>query len=150
MDELIDDGEILELAVAREVDANRFYLALAARVQNPHIRKIFNDLAAEELEHKAKLELEIMKTGRVVNTNETPLGLQDDQPDYTPLEYEIDYKDILLMGMQKEEASFRLYVDLAGRVTDANSKGMLLALAQEEAGHKLRFQTIFDYLSKGA
>jgi rubrerythrin len=150
MAEFIEYDEILELAVAREVDANRFYLALAARAQNPHIRRIFEELAAEELEHKAKLELEIMKTGRVVDTSRVPLGLQDDQPDYTPLEYEIDYRDILLMGMQKEEASFRLYVDLAGMATDANSKEVLLAIAQEEVKHKLRFQTEFDYLSKEA
>jgi rubrerythrin len=147
MAEFIDD-EILEMAIAREVDANRFYLALAARTQNPDIRKIFEELAAEELEHKARLELEIMKTGRVVDTSRVPLGLQDDQPDYTPLEYEIDFKDILLMGIQKEEASFRLYVDLAGMATDASSKEILLALAQEEAEHKLRFQAGFDYLLK--
>jgi rubrerythrin len=147
--EFIEYGEILELAIAREVDANQFYLVLAARAQNPHVRKIFNDLAAEELEHKAKLELEIMKAGRVVDTSRTPIGLQDDQPDYTPLEFEIDFKDILLMGMQKEEASFRLYVDLAGMATDADSKEMLLAIAQEEVKHKLRFQAGFDYLLKG-
>ena len=29
------DNEILEMAVAREVDANRFYLAIAERVENP-------------------------------------------------------------------------------------------------------------------
>ena len=150
MDEFIDDNEILELAVAREVDANRFYLAIAAKAKNPHIRKIFNDLAAEELEHKAKLELEIMKTGRVVDASKVPLGLQDDLPDYTALEFEIDYKDILLIGMQKEEASFRLYVEMAGMTSDHDSKEMLLALAQEEVKHKLRFQTVFDYLSKGA
>jgi len=40
MAEFIDD-EILEMAVAREVDANRFYLALAARVEDPSIKKIF-------------------------------------------------------------------------------------------------------------
>jgi rubrerythrin len=150
MAEFTDDDEILELAVAREVDANRFYLTLAAGTQNPHIRKVFVELAAEELEHKAQLELEIMKSGRVVNTYKTPQGLRYEQPDYTPPDIEINYKDILLMGIQKEEASFRLYVDLAGMVTDHNSKEMLLALAQEEAKHKLRFQTLFDYMSKGA
>jgi rubrerythrin len=144
------DNEILEMAIAREVDANRFYLALVARTQNPDIRKIFEELAAEELEHKAKLELEIMKTGRVVDTSRVPLGLQDDQPDYTPLEYEIDFKNILLMGMQKEEASFRLYVEMAGMTTDHDSKEMLLAIAQEEAGHKLRFKTVFDHLFDNA
>ena len=45
------DDEILEFAIAREIEANRFYLALAERVANPEIRKVFEDLAAEELEH---------------------------------------------------------------------------------------------------
>ncbi len=148
MADFIDD-EILEMAVAREVDANRFYLVLAERVENPRIRKVFEELAAEELEHKAKIELEIMKTGRVVNTDKTPAGFKDDSADYVPPEIEMDYKDILLMGMQKEDSSFRLYVDLAGMTSDAHSKDILLALAQEEAGHKLRFQTVLDYLSKG-
>lgn len=146
MAEFIDD-EILEMAVAREVDANRFYLALAARVEKPRIKKIFEKLAAEELEHKAKIELEIMKTGRVVNEDETPAGFHEEQPDYVPPEIEMNYKDILLMGIQKEEASFRLYVDLAGMTSDAHSKEILLALAQEEAGHKQRFQKIFDFMS---
>jgi rubrerythrin len=149
MDEFVADEEILEMAVAREVDANRFYLALAVRSQKPHVRKIFEQLAAEELEHKAKLELEIMKAGRVVKTHKTPLGLRYDQPDYTPPKFEIDYKDILLIGIQKEEASFRLYTDLAGMTNDHDSKQTLLAIAREEAEHKLRFQAVFEQLFKG-
>lgn len=146
MADFIDD-EILEMAVAREVDANRFYLALAARVEDPSIKKIFEKLAVEELEHRAKIELEIMKTGRVVKEDETPAGFRDEQPDYVPTEIEIDYKDILLMSIQKEEASFQLYVDLAGMTSDAHSQEVLLALAQEEAGHKQRFQKALDFLS---
>jgi rubrerythrin len=149
MDEFVADDEILEMAVAREVDANRFYLALAARSKKPRIRKIFEQLAAEELEHKALLELEILKTGRVVNTHKTPLGLRYDQPDYTPHDFEIDYKDILLVGIQKEEASVRLYTDLAGMTNDHDSKETLLALAREEAEHKLRFQAVFEHLFEG-
>jgi rubrerythrin len=149
MAEFIDD-EILEMAVAREVDANRFYLALAARVKKPRIRKVFKELAAEELEHKAKIELEIMKMGRVVNTDKTPAGFKEDSADYVPPEIDMNYKDVLLMGMQKEEASIRLYVDMAEMTSDAHSKEILIALAQEEAEHKLRFQTVLDYLSRNA
>jgi rubrerythrin len=147
MAEFIDD-EILEMAVAREVDANRFYLALAERVQNPRAKRIFKELASEELEHKAKIELEIMKTGRVVNEDKPQAGFHHEKPDYVPLEIEMDYKDILLMGIQKEEASVRLYVDMAEMTSEAHSKEILLALAQEEAGHKLRFQKILDFLSR--
>jgi rubrerythrin len=146
MDESMVDYEILELAIAREVDANRFYMSLAARTQKPHIRRIFEELAAEELEHKAKLEFELIKTGRVVNTSEEIPGLNDDQPDSAAPDFVIDFKDILLIGIQKEEASVRLYTDMAGMVTDAESKRMLLALAAEEVKHKDRFQAGFNRL----
>ena len=146
MAEFIDD-EILEMAVAREVDANRFYLALASRVENTRVKRIFEKLAAEELEHKAKLELEIMKTGRVVKDVETPMSFQDDNADYVPSKIKMDYKDILLMGIQKEESSIRLYVDMAGMTSDVHSREIFVALAQEEVSHKERFQKIFEFLS---
>jgi rubrerythrin len=146
MAEFIDD-EILEMAVAREVDANRFYLALAARVENPRIKRIFEKLAAEELEHKAKIELEIMKTGRVVKEDKPPVGFHDEQPGYTPTVIDMNYKDVLLMGIQKEEASIQLYVDMAEMTSDAHSKEILIALAQQEAEHKMRFQKILEFIS---
>jgi rubrerythrin len=146
MAEFIDD-EILEMAVAREVEANRFYLALAARVENPGTQRIFEKLAAEELEHKAIIELEIMKSGRVVKEGSPASGFHDEQPDSFPPVIEMNYKDILLMGVQKEEASIKLYVDLAEMISDAHSKEILLALAQEEASHKHRFQKALDFLS---
>jgi rubrerythrin len=141
------DNEILEMAVAREMDANRYYLALAARAENPSIKKIFEMLAAEELEHKAKIELEIMKTGRVVKGGVSQPGLQDEKPVYAPPEIKINYKDVLLMCIQKEEASYKLYIDLAGMTSDAHSKEILLALAREEAGHKNRFKKMLEFLS---
>lgn len=147
MAEFIDD-EILEMAVAREVDANRFYLALAARAENPRIKKIFEKLAAEELEHKAKIELEIMKTGRVVKDDQTPAGFREQQTNYTSTVINMSYKDILLMGIQKEEASIRLYADLAEMTSDAHTKEILIALAQEEAGHKQQFQEVLDFISR--
>jgi len=147
MAEFIDD-EILEMAVAREVDANRFYETLATQSKDPNTRNIFLELAAEELEHKAKLELEIMKTGRVVDVSKAPAGFNEDQYGYSQIDFDVEFKDILFIGIQKEEASFRLYVDLAGMTHDHDSKETMLALAEEEAGHKLRLQTIFDFLSR--
>jgi rubrerythrin len=149
MAEFIEDDEILEMAVAREVDAINFYTLLADRAKNSVIRKMFEELAAEEVEHKEKLELEIMKTGRVVDTQRPPMGFNGDPPPsdmagpagYLPPEIDFDYKDVLSMGIQKEDASFRLYMDLAGMVNDPTSRDMLVALAQEEAQHKMRFET---------
>ena len=69
MEERKTYDEILEFALLKERQAYRFFLAMAERVGDPTIRKIFEELAAEELEHKAKIELELMKAGRVVDTS---------------------------------------------------------------------------------
>jgi rubrerythrin len=140
--------EILDLAIAREEDANQFYLALAARVQRPEMRKVFEELAAEELEHKAKLELEVMKTGRVVTAmQDVDIGVER-AIGFKKADLDMDYKDVLIIAMQKEESAFKLYVDLAGRVTNEDSKETLLALAQEEVKHKLRFEMEYENLLK--
>lgn len=148
MAEFESDDEILYLAIAREEDANQFYLALAARVQSPEMRKVFEELAVEELEHKAKLELEVMKTGRVVTaTQDVDIG-NERAIEFNKADLDMDYKDVLIISMQKEESAFKLYVDLAGRVTNEDSKETLLALAQEEVKHKLRFEMEYENLLK--
>ncbi|NIP24782.1 MAG: hypothetical protein GWN67_25575 [Phycisphaerae bacterium] len=137
--------EILELAVAREEDAHIFLMALAARMVNPDMRKVFEELAAEELEHKARLELEIVKTGRVVTEGKKKLYFEaNDYAADVGSEIDMDYKDLLTMAMQKEESSFRLYVDLASRVTEEDAYETLLALAEEEVRHKMRFEMEYD------
>ncbi|MHC4461385.1 MAG: ferritin family protein [Planctomycetota bacterium] len=148
MAEFDSDDEILELAIAREEDANQFYMILAERATNAEMRKIFEDLAEEELEHKAKLELEVVKTGRVVTATEEPdLETKGDTETIGP-DVDMDYKDMLIMAMQKEEASFRLYVDLTGRIVNEDARETLMALAEEEVKHKLRFETEYELLLK--
>jgi rubrerythrin len=149
MKEPDDYIEILELAIAREVEAYNFYLALAERVAEQQMRSVFEGLAEEELEHKAKLELEVMKTGKTVAVEEKPLRpersyiLSDDE---SPLD--MDYKDMLLLAMEKEEAAFRIYVNLAASAQDEESREVLLAIAEEEVKHKLRFETEYYLLLK--
>jgi len=147
MVEVGSDDEILEFAIAREIEANRFYLSLAERVADPEMRRIFEDLAGEELEHKEKLELEFIKTGKVLPSSER---VTIPEHEYiisdSPSELDMDYKDLLLLGMEKEEASFRTYVGLVGQSQDEQSREVLLALAEEEVKHKLRFETEYDML----
>jgi rubrerythrin len=139
--------ETLEFAISREVEAYHFYLALAGRVKSRQMRKVFEDLAKEELEHKAKLELEVIKTGRPVSTKlklgrpESGYIISDD-----PSQLDIDYKDMLLLGMEKEESSFRIYVNLAAKACDEESREVLLSLAEEEVKHKLRFENEYELL----
>jgi len=143
------DDEILEFAIAREIEANRFYMALAKRVESPEMRKVLEDFAKEELEHKALLELEVMKIGKVVSAVEK---VTIPEHEYIVSEFDsaldMDYKDILMLAIEKEEASFRTYVNLIGNAKDEESREALLGIAEEEVKHKIRFQIEYDLLLK--
>jgi rubrerythrin len=65
-----------------------------------------------------------------------------ENPDVT-----LTYRNILQLAIDKEDASFKFYVTMIGQTQDAASKDVLMALAEEEVKHKLRFQTAYNNLS---
>lgn len=150
MSELISDQEILEFAISKEVEAYYFFLALAGRVEDPKMRQVFEDLAEEELQHKEKLELEMIKRGRILQEGQVPLGRPES--DYimsdSDLPLDINYVDMLLLGMEKEDAAFRMYVKFIPNIQDEESREVLLSLAQEEVKHKLRFENEYNMLQE--
>ncbi len=149
MEKVAPDDEILEFAIAREVEAYNFYMALADRVESPEIAEVFRDLAKEEVEHKAKLELEVMKTGKILPaTEKVTIPEHDYIISDVDSALDMDYKDVLMLGMEKEEASFRTYVNLIPSIHDEESREVLMAIAEEEVKHKLRFETEYDLLLK--
>ena len=143
MDRLDSIDEILEFAIAREVEANQLYKYLAKRMKNPEMCKVCEDFAEEELEHKSKLELEVMKQGEVVSE----FFISDYMMDIDN-RMDMDYEDMLTFAIQKEERSVKLYNDLAAIVKDEDSRETLLALAKEETEHKQRFVIEYDNLLK--
>ncbi len=149
MEEFKSDDEILEYAIHRESTANRFYMDLAEEMDNATMRQLFENFAREELRHKGRLELEIMKRGLVVPG---ALGAEDlDETDVmvdVPPESGIDYKNALVLAMNRESKSFRLYVELAAIVQDKGAREALLSLAEEEARHRLRIEMEYDMVIK--
>lgn len=135
--------EILDFAVTREVEANKFYTELAGRMENPAMRKVFESFAIEELGHKMKLEA--VKAGEFELREEQVQSLEI--ADYVvegEVRPDMSYADALVLAMKKEKASYRLYIDLAAAAEAEELTDMFLALAQEEAKHKLRFEIEYD------
>lgn len=137
-------NEILDFAMEKEDEAARFYSNLAARMGKPWMADVFRQFADEELKHKIKLEG--VKDGRLLLSaagKVADLKLADylvdaaESPDMT-------YQDALLLAMQREKASFRLYQDLATSTDSPQLKDAFEALAQEEAKHKLRLEIEYD------
>lgn len=147
----VDPGPwILEYAISKEVESYHFYMAMSRNVDTEKMQDVFEELAAEELGHRAKLELEVIKAGKALTAQEEPEPRPDS--DYIVSEgkalIDMDYTDMLLLAMEKEEASFRTYVNLVANARDVETQELLLALAEEEVKHKLRFQTEYDILVK--
>ena len=141
MEDSISIDEVLKFAVSREVEAYQLYQYMARQMQSPRLRQMCEELAEEELEHKDKLELEVMKTGRVVSDFSC-----SDYIDDVPEELDMDYKQLLAFAIEKEATSVRLYLDLARIVRGIETCQALLTLADEETEHRRRFETEYNAL----
>ena len=137
----VDD--ILKFAINGEQEAYEFYTNLANQMDNPMMRKVFEDFAKEEQGHKAKLQ-------KIKEDNIKPaleyvedIKLADYLIDVKPSP-DMDYQKAVILAMKKEKAAFKLYTILASRTNDINLRQVFLAMAQEEAKHKLRFEIEYD------
>jgi rubrerythrin len=136
---------VLDHAIAMEQAAVDLYLQLAERTRTETMREVFQSFAQEERGHKAKLEA--VKSGKRP-TLEMDRAVQDlkiaEYVNDVELTGDPTYADILVFAMKQEKQAFRLYTDLAERVEDPQIRQLFLALAQEEAKHKLRFEVEYD------
>lgn len=136
MGEMTTIGEILEFAIAREAEAVHFYMAMAQKASEPSTVQFFEDLVSEELEHKSRLELEMMKEGLVARTvgvvPEVSGGLQVSSAEVAE---NMVYTEALSLAIRKERRSFRLYVRFAGLASDDALRETFVSLAEEEARH---------------
>jgi rubrerythrin len=135
--------EILGFAINEEEEAARFYSQLADSIDGP-ISQVFRDFAKEEEGHKRKLVA--VKAGKEfapVEGKIMDLKIGDYLVDVEP-EGKLDYQKALVIAMKKEKAAFKLYTKLSESTEDENLRNLMLALAQEEAKHKLRLEIEYD------
>jgi rubrerythrin len=126
--------QALEFAIGAEQAAVEFYTRMAAEAKMPGLRETFQDFAREEVKHKSRLKCSKPARRSRWAARHMPISKW---PTMT-------LEGALLLAMQKEKASFKLYSDLAAGVQDAGIKAMFLTLAQEEARHKLSFELAYD------
>ena len=136
--------EILDYAIGREQGAHDFYMDLAEKMEHRGMKDIFVQFAGDELGHKAKLTA-IKEGNRLLPHKDKVLNLKIAEyvVDVDPNE-ELDYQKALILAMKREKSSYKMYLDLSNSVDDEDLSQTFLALAQEEARHKLRFEIEYD------
>ena len=130
--------DILELALERERQAYKFYIDAAESMQDKSAKVLFELLAIEEQRHQGQLELEILKSGKVIADPDNILNFNDldfivDVPD----DLREVYLDLLKEAMKREDKSFRVYVYLMSKAESSETRTAAANLAQEEVRHKL-------------
>jgi rubrerythrin len=59
------------------------------------------------------------------------------------------YNEILMVAMKREEKALKLYNEMLSHAETADQKKLFKVLCQEEAKHKLAFETLYDdYMAK--
>ncbi|MEA2104143.1 MAG: ferritin family protein [Candidatus Cloacimonadota bacterium] len=136
--------EVIDFAIDREKEAVEFYQYLQKKVKFKNQKNMLNDL--EKMEEGHILILKNLLKGDFLN-----LKLKEIQDlkisDYLvekELQEDMDYQDILIVAMKREESSLKLYNDLATEIDEADTKKLFLKLSEEEAKHKLQFETLYD------
>lgn len=136
-------NEVLDLAIAKEIEAHDFYMELAAWAERPEVAEAFEGFAAQELQHRVKLEA--IKAGRLILQEQEvgSLGIAETLEPAEP-KANLTYAQALAVAMQREKAAFRLYTHLASLSRDRETRTVLSRLAQEEAQHILRLEIEYD------
>ncbi len=143
MEQFDSVDDILKFAINGEQEAYEFYTNLANQMDNPMMREVFEGFAKEEQGHKAKLQKIKEDNIKLALEYVEDLKLADYLIDAKPSP-DMDYQEALILAMKKEKAAFKLYTILASMTNDINLRQVFLALAQEEAKHKLRFEIEYD------
>jgi len=137
-------NEVLDFAIEKEEEARQFYLEWSKKLENKALSEQFVQFAGEENMHKEKLQrVKAGSTFKPAAKQVTDLKIVDYLVDIVPTPG-MDYQEALIVAMRREKASFKFYNDLAAMAQDEGLRETFLALAQEEAKHKLRLETEYE------
>ena len=140
-------NEVIDFAVDREKDAVAFYTDLQDMAKFAAQKEMLAELADMERGHIMMLETLRAKGPQEVETEQAKTVPNLKISEYlveAPPTANMTYQDILVTAMKREEKSYALYTKMAQLLEGQPSSYVLMRIAQEEAGHKLRFEKLYD------
>ncbi len=137
-------NEIIEFAITREKEAVQFYHDLQEKSYFSAKKELFNSLENMERKHIQVLTRIKQEGSKSIDVPAVQNLHISDYMVTPPADSELSYQDILIMAMKREEASYRLYTDLADKNQNEGIRKLFMKLASEEAQHKLLFERMYD------
>jgi rubrerythrin len=129
--------EIIRFAIDREIEAEAFYLEVAAKVTKETIQQLFIGFAKEEKRHQQLLT-------DALNNKETTLQFKEvsdyklsESLEKTTLTPTMTLAEVFNIAMKNEEAAMIMYRKLAEEATSEYTRKLFENLAVMEQGHKV-------------
>ncbi len=135
--------ELLVLATEREHEAYLFYSAVAERVENPAVKKLFSELAKDEQGHEALMWKFRSDSTLQVKFKEPEDFKVAESVEIPPLSMDMKPADAVALAMKKEQLAYEMYTSMASWCQDPETKAMYENLANMELGHKHRLENIY-------
>lgn len=136
--------DAIDFAKEKENAAIHFYESARQAARNPGSKVMFEEMAGEERRHLKFLEElkeEEIESFPVEKIQDLKISQMTEDVPFSP---DLDYRQILIVAMKKEEQAHLMYADLATMTADARVAKLFQVLAEEEAKHKLKLESEYE------
>lgn len=135
--------QIMRQAIQSEIEAQKFYADVAAKMKDGHLQEMFASFVEEEKRHERILEgfrtrgaghlhFKDAPDFKVAETVDTPSPSVDMKP-----------AEALALAMKNEESAMKHYSELAAACSDVAQAAVFEELAAMERDHKHQLETAF-------
>jgi rubrerythrin len=137
--------EIVGVAARAEMDAHRFYMVMAKRIQNRLVRERILNLAAEEQRHERILK-SLLK--RWTGEDDPPIPRASLFPLTEMINDDMSHEQALEKAIELERAAAKRYIEASRMAQDDSGRRQLEYLAEFERTHERILVSELEALKK--
>ena len=142
-----DAKKIISTAIEREIEAYTFYRTVSDKVKDPALKKLFNELAGEEKQHREFLQGMLSKDVAKMHFDPSHDYKVADALPAPPLSTDMKPLDGIVVSIKKELEAMQMYTQLASLSADTETRLLFSQLANMERGHKARLEDLYTNMA---
>lgn len=145
MTKMLNIKEILDLAILKEIEAQKTYADLCGKTKSQSAREVFKALVLQEKQHQTVLEnyrSGLLRQGalRMEHPCDFHIAEHFARPESTA---GLDLKDAFLFAADREKDAHEFYLTLAQLHVPGEVRDLLEKLASQELEHKATVEALF-------
>ena len=142
-----DFRQIISQAIEGETEACNYYRTVSEKGADAALKKIFAELAGDELSHRKFLKGIMEKGPGALRVEEAQDYKIADTLESPPLSMSLKPIDGITLAIRKELDAMQMYTQLSHVAGDPEEKKTFLELAKMERGHKARLEDIYTNMA---